>query len=130
MATAEHTSSSSLPVRQHRPAGWGTVMAAMLLALLAAFGRSPPVAMAAADSSPELIELTLLTGAKEKGAGLYILSSIASLFFLFFSFIDGLFTYIHALYICSVLGWKPAGLPLSERFRLRISQLDRISSGD
>ncbi|XP_066311572.1 pectin acetylesterase 5-like [Miscanthus floridulus] len=67
MATAEHTSSSSLPFRQHRPAGWATVMAATLLALLAAcFGRSP-VAMAP-DSSPELIELTLLTGAREKGA--------------------------------------------------------------
>jgi len=68
MATAEHTSSSSLPFRQRRPAGCATVMAATLLALLAAFGRSP-VAVAA-DSSPELIELTLLTGAREKGAGL------------------------------------------------------------
>ena len=97
MATAEHTSSSSLPVRQHRPAGWGTVMAAMLLALLAAFGRSPPVAMAAADSSPELIELTLLTGAKEKGAGLYILSSIASLFFYFFHL---LMVYLHIFMRC------------------------------
>jgi hypothetical protein len=70
MATAEHTSSSSsLPFRQRRPAGCATVMAATFLALLAAFGRSP-VAMAAADSSPEFIELTLLTGAQEKGAGL------------------------------------------------------------
>ncbi|XP_066315562.1 pectin acetylesterase 5-like isoform X2 [Miscanthus floridulus] len=28
----------------------------------------------------------------------------------------------------SVLGWKPAGLPLPERLRLRIPQLDRLSS--
>ncbi|ONM35766.1 Pectin acetylesterase 5 [Zea mays] len=68
MAIAEHTPSSSSPFRQHRPTGWVTFTAAtpllaLQLALLAA------LVMATDPSpSPELVELTLLTGAREKGA--------------------------------------------------------------
>lgn len=68
MAIAEHTPSSSSPYRQHRPTGWATVTAAtpllaLQLALLAA------LVMATDPSpSPELVELTLLTGSREKGA--------------------------------------------------------------
>ena len=62
-----------LVVRKRRPAAGHTVTVAapllfVLLALLAAFSRSPVAA--AADSSPGLIDLTLVTGAQEKGAGI------------------------------------------------------------
>ncbi|KAJ1286596.1 hypothetical protein BS78_03G364600 [Paspalum vaginatum] len=58
--------------RQHQPAGRPTVSAAtplvvVLLTLLAAAFSLSPVAMAL-DSSPELIQLTLVGGAREKGA--------------------------------------------------------------
>jgi len=69
MAIVEHM--SPLVVRKHRPAGHPAAVAApllVLLALLAAFSGSPVAA--AKDSSPERIELTLVAGAEEKGAGI------------------------------------------------------------
>jgi O-palmitoleoyl-L-serine hydrolase len=69
MAIAEHM--SPLVVRNRRPAGHPVAVAAplfVLLALLAAFSGSPVAA--AEDSSPVLIELTLVAGAQEKGAGI------------------------------------------------------------
>ncbi|CAO2182078.1 unnamed protein product [Urochloa humidicola] len=68
MATEEHM--SPIVVRKRRSAGDDTVATAplfVLLAMLAAFSRSP-VPVAAADSSPGLVELTLVAGAVEKGA--------------------------------------------------------------
>ncbi|CAL4953299.1 unnamed protein product [Urochloa decumbens] len=68
MATDEHMSPLVAVVRKRRPAG--DIAAApplfVLLALLAACFRS--LVAAAADSSPGLIELTLVAGAVEKGA--------------------------------------------------------------
>jgi hypothetical protein len=100
MAIAEHTPSSSSPFRQHRPTGWVTFTAAtpllaLQLALLAA------LVMATDPSpSPELVELTLLTGAREKGAGSYGAIYLASLL-CFLPLFVGLFThtyvYMHAL---------------------------------
>lgn len=101
MAIAEHTPSSSSPYRQHRPTGWATVTAAtpllaLQLALLAA------LVMATDPSpSPELVELTLLTGSREKGAGSYGAIYLASPH-CFLPLFDGLFThthvYMHALH--------------------------------
>uniref|UniRef100_K3XNG8 Pectin acetylesterase n=1 Tax=Setaria italica TaxID=4555 RepID=K3XNG8_SETIT len=67
MAT-EHN--SQLVVRKHRPAGHTHTVAvavAPLFVLLAAAFSGSPVAVAA-DSSPGLVELTLVAGAQEKGA--------------------------------------------------------------
>ncbi|XP_034594420.1 pectin acetylesterase 5 isoform X2 [Setaria viridis] len=69
MAT-EHN--SQLVVRKHRPAGHTHTVAvavAPLFVLLAAAFSGSPVAVAA-DSSPGLVELTLVAGAQEKGAGI------------------------------------------------------------
>lgn len=89
----------------------------MLLLALAVFSRSP---VAVATGSSELVELTLLHDAQEKGAGIqpYI-----------FSFV---FQYLYdcSRCVCSVLGWEPAGLPAAERLRLRIPQLARLSFGN
>jgi len=68
MAIAEHMS-PLVVARKHRPAGHTLAVAApllVLLALLAAFSGSPVAA--AEDSSPVLIDLTLVAGAQEKGA--------------------------------------------------------------
>jgi hypothetical protein len=68
MAT-EHM--SPLVVRKNnRPAGHTAAapLFVLLALLLAAFSGSP-VAVAV-DSSPELVELTLVAGAEEKGAGI------------------------------------------------------------
>jgi len=68
MAIVEHMS-PLVVARKHRPAGHTLAVAApllVLLALLAAFSGSPVAA--AEDSSPVLIDLTLVAGAQEKGA--------------------------------------------------------------
>ncbi|CAO2167333.1 unnamed protein product [Urochloa humidicola] len=69
MATTEHM--APLVVRKRRPAGDVVTVAApplfvLLTMMVAAFSRSPVAA--AADSSPGLIEPTLVAGAQEKGA--------------------------------------------------------------
>jgi len=69
MAIAEHMS-PLVVARKHPPAGHTLAVAApllVLLALLAAFSGSPVAA--AEDSSPVLIDLTLVADAQEKGAG-------------------------------------------------------------
>jgi hypothetical protein len=61
------------PLLPQRRRGIAVVVATPLLALLLAvvvFSRSP-VAAPVSVSSPELVNLTLLAGAREKGAGIH-----------------------------------------------------------
>nr|CAB3479087.1 unnamed protein product [Digitaria exilis] len=61
-------------VRKHRAAGHTahSVAVFVLMAILAAFSSLSPVALAAVDPSPpEVVQLTLVAGARDKGADFY-----------------------------------------------------------
>jgi hypothetical protein len=90
----------------------------LLLLAVVTFSCSPVAAR-----TPELVELTLLAGAREKGAG------IRPPPFLFNRLVK-LVADRPVSYRCSVLGWEPARLPPAERLRLRCPQLARLPSGE
>lgn len=68
MAKKEHTAHAAVAVAT-------PLFLFVLLAMLAVFSSLSPVALAAVDPSPpEVVELTLVAGARDKGAGIYIYS--------------------------------------------------------
>ena len=111
------------PLLPQRRRGLSVAAAAPLLLLLAVvtFSCSP-----VAPRAPELVELTLLAGAREKGAGI---RSPPSLFNRRYARRSWSLTDLYRVVRCSVLGWEPARLPSAERLRLRCPQLARLSSG-
>jgi hypothetical protein len=118
---------ATLVVARHRPRLSVEVMAASCLLLmllgLAVFFGSP---VAVVTGSAELVELTIVPGAREKGAGIQPAVAASIVFSLVYleQLSDG------CVCVCSLLGWEPAGLPSAERLRLRIPQLARLSSGN
>jgi len=91
-------------------------------------------ALLSRPAAAELVELTLLANAREKGAGIQ-LTFFNSLRSFCTSVCPGAASWILIAYSCSVaryslLGWQPAGLPAPERLRLWITQLARQSWGD
>jgi hypothetical protein len=112
--------------RHHRPRlaveAMTTSASLLMLLVLAVFFDS---SVAVVTGSPELVELTLVPGAREKGAGLQA------------SYCDVIsFVYLEQLFDgcvcgrCSLLGREPAGLPSTKRLWLWIPQLARLSSGN
>jgi hypothetical protein len=104
------------------------IITVALLAVSALLSRSPVPTVAA-----ELVKLTLLANAREKGAGIHSLLSLRSFCASVFVF-PGLprsslcmVALAPLLDRYSLLGWQPAGVPAPERLRLRITQLARQS---
>ena len=66
------------PLLPQRQGALAVVVAAPLLALLLAvvFFSPSPVAAPVSESSPELVDLILLAGAQEKGAGIHSVNKL------------------------------------------------------